>query len=303
MPAGTRAVTDSRVGPEDPHWPLVTLTLLTQLSLGTVAATVAIQLATSAGRDPLARGAIAALVAGAVALIASLLHLGRPTKGMKALRNLRHSWLSREVALFPAFSALSFAYAALWLVPGAPTGVAAAVGVAAVVVGAAGVYASGRIYLVPARPVWNSRRTLVSFFGTALVTGPPVALLAIGVDRLGRAWVVVLVVAASLGVLVQLAVANHLVRTVRSRDDHQHQGTASLLAGRFQNLFWFRLATAVMGLALLAWMPSGMGTPAAEGRLVVALALVSAGELAGRYLFYVTVVPFSVAGSYREISG
>ena len=46
-----------------------------------------------------------------------------------------------------------------------------------------------------------------------------------------------------------------------------------------------------------------MGTPAAEGRLVLALALVAAGELAGRYLFYVTVVPFSVAGSYREISG
>ncbi|MEA2843126.1 MAG: hypothetical protein QOJ69_797 [Actinomycetota bacterium] len=303
VPAQTRAVTDSRVSPEDPHWPLIVLTLLTQLSLGTVAATVATQLATSAGRDPLARGAVAALVAGAVALAASLLHLGRPTKGLKALRNLRHSWLSREVALFPVFSALSFGYAALRLAPGASTGLAAAVGVAAVAVGAAGVYASGRIYLVPARPVWNSRRTLVSFFATALAAGPLVAILAMGVDRLGQGWVVVLVVAAGTGVLVQLAVANHLVRTVRTRDDHQHQGTAQLLSGQFQNLFWFRLATAVMGLALLAWVPFGMGGPAAEGRLGVALALVAAGELAGRYLFYVTVVPFSVAGSYREISG
>ena len=291
------------VGPEDAHWPLIVLTLLTQLSLGTVAATVATQLFTAAGRDPLARGALAALVAGAVALAASLLHLGRPTKGLKALRNLRRSWLSREVALFPAFSALSFGYAALWLAPGASTGLAATVGVAAVAVGAGGVYASGRIYLVPARPVWNSGRTLVSFFGTALATGPLVALLAVGTDRLGRGWVIVLVAAAGAGVLVQLAVAYHLVRTVRSRNDHQHRGTAALLSGRFQNLFWFRLATAVMGLALLAWVPFGMGTPAAEGRLVLALALVAAGELAGRYLFYVTVVPFSVAGSYREISG
>ena len=103
--------------------------------------------------------------------------------------------------------------------------------------------------------------------------------------------------------LVQLGVARHLIRTVNSRDDHQHQGTARLLAGQFQNLFWFRLATAVLGLALLAWVPFGMGGPAAEGRLVVALGLVAAGELAGRYLFYVTVVPFSVAGSYRDISG
>ncbi len=303
VPAETRAVTDSRVTPQDPHWPLVALTLLTQLSLGTVAATVATQLATSGAREPLARGALAALVAGAVALAASLLHLGRPTKAVKALRNLRYSWLSREVALFPVFSALSFAYAALWLVPGASTGVDAAAGVAAVAVGAAGVYASGRIYLVPARPVWNSRRTLVSFFATALVIGPPVALLAMGVDRLGRGWVIVLVAASGVGVLVQLGVARHLIRTVNSRDDHQHQGTARLLAGQFQNLFWFRLATAVLGLALLAWVPFGMGGPAAEGRLVVAVGLVAAGELAGRYLFYVTVVPFSVAGSYRDISG
>ena len=170
-----------------------------------MAATVATQLATAGGRDPLARGALAALVAGAVALAASLLHLGRPTKAVKALRNLRRSWLSREVALFPAFSALSFAYAALWLAPGASTGRGGG--------GRAwprspsepaGVYASGRIYLVPARPVWNSGRTLVSFFATALVTGPPVALLAIGVDRLGRGWVIVLVAAAGVGVLVQL---------------------------------------------------------------------------------------------------
>ena len=81
VPAETRAVTDSRVTPEDPHWPLVALTLLTQLSLGTVAATVATQLATSGAREPLARGALAALVAGAVALAASLLHLGRPDQG------------------------------------------------------------------------------------------------------------------------------------------------------------------------------------------------------------------------------
>ena len=299
--AGLQAVSDCRVKPEDPHWPLVALTLLTQLSLGAVAATVATQLVTSAGRDALGRGALAALVAGAVALAASLLHLGRPTKAMKALRNVRRSWLSREVALFPVFSALSFAYAALWLLPQAPMGLAAVVGLAAVAVGAAGVYASGRIYLVPARPVWNSSRTIVAFFATAVATGPPLALLAVGLDRLGRAWVMALLATAALGVLAQLAVAAHLARTVNGRDDRQHQGTARLLRGRFQNLLWFRVATAVLGLALLAWTPTGLGSAAAAGRLAVALVVVAAGELAGRYLFYVTVVPFEVAGSYREI--
>ena len=45
------AADDHRVEPEDPHWPLIALTLLTQLSLGTVAATVALQLAGAAPRS------------------------------------------------------------------------------------------------------------------------------------------------------------------------------------------------------------------------------------------------------------
>ena len=48
--AAMTAADDHRVEPEDPHWPLVALTLLTQLSLGTVAATVVLQLAGAASR-------------------------------------------------------------------------------------------------------------------------------------------------------------------------------------------------------------------------------------------------------------
>ena len=123
------AADDHRVEPEDPHWPLVALTLLTQLSLGTVAATVVA--AAGRGRRPgrawRARRWAPSL-AGAVALAASLLHLGRPARAFKALRNVRTSWLSREVALFSAFSGLSLAYAAL----ASGAGSVAALGVAVV---------------------------------------------------------------------------------------------------------------------------------------------------------------------------
>ncbi len=292
LPEGTTAANERPVAPEHPHWPLIVLTLLTQLSLGTVTATVLLQAlgATGGGRSGLAGPAVGAFLAGAAALAASLLHLGRPTRALKALRNVRTSWLSREVALFGAFSLLSFAYAASGGV---------AVGVAATAAGAAGVYASARLYLVPARPVWNSRRTPAAFFATAAATGPLLALLCLDRARLPVTWMYVLLAVAGVGTLAQVTVQVRLLRVVRSRDDRQHRGTAELLDGRFSGMFSARLATAGAGLALLAFTATApLGGAASGGRLVTATAVIALGELAGRYLFYVTVVPFRVAGSF-----
>ena len=284
------AADDHRVEPEDAHWPLVALTLLTQLSLGTVAATVVLQLAGAASRAVMTGAAVGAFAAGAVALGASLLHLGRPGRALKALRNVRTSWLSREVALFSAFSGLSLGYAAS-LDP--------LVGVLAVVAGVAGVYASGRLYLVPARPVWNSWRTPVAFFATALATGPLMAFFTLDRSGVADGWLVGLVAAAAVGTLAQVAVAAHLAVTVRRRSDRQHRGTAHLLLERFGGTFQLRLAAAVVGLMLLGGaLLEPLSGAAAGGRLAAAVVVVAAGELVGRWLFYVTVVPFRVAGSF-----
>ena len=291
LAADAVAASDHRVEPEHPHWPLIVLTLLTQLSLGAMAATVAAELA---GGRRLAGGAVGAAFAGALALGASLFHLGRPSLALKALRNLRTSWLSREVALFSAFAGLALAYAVAWEgwaagVPRLP------VGLAAVAVGAAGVFASGRLYLVPSRPVWDSRRTLVAFFATAAATGPLLALLALDRARLGTALVLALLAAAAAGSLAQLAVHAHLAATVRRRTDRQHQGTAALLR-RYRGVLGARLAAVAAGLGLLAWVAADpLAGPAATGRLATALAVMGAGELAARWLFYVTVVPYRVA--------
>ena len=300
VPDGLVAANDHRVEPERPHWPLIVLTLLTQLSLGTVLVTVLLDLAGGGGRGQLAGSAMGAFLAGAMALAAALLHLGRPTRALKALRNLGTSWLSREVALFSGFSLLSLAYALSWSgapVPGTRAGLA--LGVAACALGVAGVYASARLYLVPARPVWNSRRTPVAFFATAAAAGPLLVLLSLDRTRLGPAWVAGLLAAAAAGTVVQLAVQARLVAVVRRRPDRQHRGTAELLLGHFRVLFAVRLAAAVAGLALLAWTPTApLDGPAAGGRLATALLVIALGELAGRYLFYVTVVPYRVAGSF-----
>ena len=315
VPADTRPANEHRVRREDPHWPLIVLTLLTQISLGALATAVGLELGGAGDGSPTASvtglggPATGAFLAGAVALAASLLHLGRPTRALKALRNLRTSWLSREVALFSAFSILSFAYAASWAGPawfghdGAGTALGnlltSSLRIAATLAGVAGVYASARLYLVPARPVWNSRRTPVAFFATAVSIGPLVALLCLDRTAMRPVWIAGLIGVAAAGIVVQHGVQARLLAVVRRRSDHQHEGTAQLLDGELRGLHLARLAAGLMGLGMLAFsLVTPLEGAAAGSRLAVALVVIAAGELTGRYLFYVSVVPFRVADGF-----
>jgi DMSO reductase anchor subunit len=282
MPVRTRAVVDDQAAPADPHWPLIAVTLLTQLSLGALAATVG-EGTRSVG------GAAVAAAAGAVALVVSTLHLGRPAAAWKALRNLRRSWLSREVALFTAFSAVTFAYAAALLAT--PTA-ALGVGAVATAIGIAGVYASGRLYLVPARPVWNSPRTVVAFFATVVATGPLVAVLC---TTPTREAVRVLFAVAALGSLIQLGVIQHLVASIAARKEREYSLTARLLFGPLRLLFWLRAAAALAAVALCACAALSETSARAPAWAVAALVVAAGGELAGRYLFFVSVTPMTAA--------
>ncbi|HLM28489.1 MAG TPA: DmsC/YnfH family molybdoenzyme membrane anchor subunit [Acidimicrobiales bacterium] len=149
VPADAFAAGDWDVRPEDPHWPLVWLTVLSQVAVGMSAT------AGTAGSRALAAVLAVAAMAGAV------LHLGRPVVAWKALRNVRRSWLSREVALLSLYGLLAAGAAAVPTLAGP-----------AAVVGAAGLYASGRLYVVPGRPAWDTPLTIVRFAATAAAVGP-----------------------------------------------------------------------------------------------------------------------------------
>jgi formate dehydrogenase iron-sulfur subunit len=255
VPHATVAASDVQLHPEQPHWPLVVLTLLTQVALG-VSLTAA----------SLPHRAAAAGLAGA-ALAASLLHLGRPIHAWKALRNLRRSWLSREVALLGAYAGLA---ASAVVVP--------ALAPAAAVVGIAGVGASGRLYVVPGRPSWHTPLTIAAFYLAGLATGP----LLTGHPGLA---------AGAVGAQLALWLVN-LVRLGRD-PRREWNGTVVLHRHRFPGLTLLRIVAAVAGAALAATTMA----PAA-----VAFGLLALGELVGRYLFYVTVVPLNMPGSSTRVT-
>ena len=281
LPPDIRKVDLGRVRPEHPHWPLVFMTVLTQLSVGTFSAIWLLQLTGRATH--LGAAALVSMLAGSLALGSSTLHLGRPAFAYRALKMWKRSWLSREVLLFSLFSGVAAVYS-LWLwfhLPGS-----AGLGALTALFGLAGVAASACIYLVRARPAWNTKHTVADFFLTGALLG---SLLAACVGIGDRRVLLLVAVASAAGQILNQA-AKFLLLT--SSDSFELRASAQLLSTIFSSLYFTR-----GGLLLLGGIIAPLFAPNIYGAYA-ALALSLAGEIIGRYLFFVSVVPKNMAASY-----
>jgi DMSO reductase anchor subunit len=237
------------VHPEDPHWPLIWLTLVSQLAVGM----------SITGSAPWHR-LVAALLAGA-ALAGAIFHLGRPAMAWKALRNLRRSWLSREVALLSAYAACAAGAVA---VP--------ALSVPTAVAGIAGAYASARLYIVPGRPSWNSPLTVVRFFATVTALGGAVTL---------RPALAVAGAVTALG-----AMAINWARLAVS-DGHAAHAALRLELDVLGGWTGFRIITGFLG-----------GLAVTLGSPVAAFVLLAVSEALGRWVFFVSAAPLNMPGGF-----
>jgi Fe-S-cluster-containing dehydrogenase component/DMSO reductase anchor subunit len=280
-----RPVDLTHVRPEHPHWPLVVMTVLTQLAVG---AFLAIWLSEIRGIPvDLEMAALTSLIVGGLALGASTLHLGRPVHAYRALKMWRRSWLSREVLLFSAFSGVAALYAGCLWFGWSPSPI---VGLVTALAGVAGVTATAYIYRVPSRLARDTPLTLLQFAGTALVLGP---LFAMTTGGDAAAWLRLPAVAA--GCVLGLLVAVSFLRAVAS-DRVELRGTARLLSTELAKVFVLRGTLLVVGSIVLPLATTGPTWSAAA--LVIALS----GEITARYLFFVSVVPAHMAAPYLAIS-
>jgi DMSO reductase anchor subunit len=240
--------------------------------------------------------AAVSLTVGGLALSAATLHLGRPVHAYRAIRMWRRSWLSREVLLFGAFSAVAAAYALLLLRGAAAS---AWVGGLTVACGLAGVLASAFIYRVPARPAWNTPYTLLQFGLTGGILGPLFAAAAgVGDSR----WLAI--AAASMAGAQAAVFALRFFRYVAS-DSLELKGTARLLSTVLAGRLLLRGLLLAIGAVALPLMAEGSLLPsptAAFGPvrvfMLLSLMLALAAELLERYLFFVSVVPRHMAAPY-----
>lgn len=268
--------------------PLVLFTVLSQMAVG-AAVTLAL-LDAFGGKVEQAAGVFVAqgiAVTAGISLLASLAHLGHPFEAYRALSHLSNSWLSREVAMFGLFMALTIVYWRQWRSGDAreKTGLlTAAAGVLAVA-------ASGMVYMLPAQPAWNNISPVLFFLLTAIVLGPlfVAVLLQCKQHVLGKTSFSIVAGGLLCGAASFWLYASLLLG----------QGEAAAVIGGnlvHGGTFWGRL--------LLGWAaPLGIMAYAAAKRewdirskIMPLFVLTIIGELLGRVLFYGAAVALTVAG-------
>lgn len=279
LPVNSEKADLHRIRPAKPHYSLVLMTVLTQLSIGGFATTWLLSLL--GGSAALEAAAVVALALGIASFAASPLHLGRPAFAPLAIRNLKSSWLSREILALSAFGLTAAVYAGMLLLDAPGTVLAGGIGS---LIGLFAMYCTSRIYLVPGRPAWNSPSTVADFFLTGSTLGPllPAALGA----QFGQA----LLMAAAVAAVAQILLVTWQFLSLVRSEEYERQATARLLSGPLSGLFLLRLGLLAGGAVALP----------ALGFVGGGFALAATASLLGRYLFFVSVVPKNMAMPFFE---
>jgi anaerobic dimethyl sulfoxide reductase subunit C (anchor subunit) len=292
------------------EWPLVLFTLTVQLAVGLHLALLVAE-ALPGPEDPRElpsfRGRpfllVGVLMAGGLAV--SLLHLGAPVNALRTLSNLDESWLSREILaglVFLGLWGLDFgrrrrgggvatrrrsdeAPAASRL----PTWATAAAGIVLVLIMA-------RIYMVPARPLWDHWLTAAGFLLTTLLLGAAVA--GAHLARRPRPENPARTALSPTGAtLLAVALASALAQAGVIL---LHPVTGALMASPTGRSLTATRLLLLLGGAMLLVIPlarpafSGI-RPSRTGKsglwVVAALLLLGGSEVLGRMLFYAAGIP------------
>lgn len=244
------------------------------------------------------------MVAG---LIVSFLHLGNPINAPRAIMNLGTSWLSREILFGVLFAGVGFLFALMqWRKWGSPN-LRNIVALVAALFGLGLVFSMAMVYYsLPSVPAWNNWATLVFFFATTILLGA-VAISAAFVGAytylhsrkhesseqqrhiltITLRWMALV----SLVVLgIQLVVQPIYMGYLASAGPVAEK-SAAILVSEYGMLFALRFVLLFLGAGLFSFFIYKFARSARNLGLLstlafTAFALVLAGELVGRYLFY-----------------
>jgi len=326
LPRNMLPVDYFQVSRQHPHWPLVVMLVLTQLSVGAFACGIGLEWFVSTQWIAAIRPvqAVMALVFGLLALSASVFHLGRPQFAFRAVLGLGHSWLSREIVVFGFFAALACVYSAAVVAPvhmhadgPVPQQWIKALAASVVVVGTVAVFCSVMIYASVRRDLWDFSRTVTRFGLTSALLGLATLWLSLAALALIRPTESHLALVASAGpkicyslvlvTSVKLGWEAMLLRHLMSRAMTPMKRSALLMIRDLANPALARFALGGLGgfvaPALLLRQLSAATLDNAQLQLGVATLLLFgaslAGELLERYLFFAAVAAPRMPGGIR----
>jgi Fe-S-cluster-containing dehydrogenase component/DMSO reductase anchor subunit len=314
FPRNTLPADYHATNPQHPHWPLVIMLVLTQLSVG--AFVIGQYLETVLDAELMASfrplHAANSLFFGLVALSASVFHLGRPLYAFRAVIGLRHSWLSREIVAFGLFAGCATLFAAAHITPLAPFS-AAVLGWWVAATGLVGLFCSIMIYVATRKEFWNLTGTGSRFLFTAAVLGLAACWLTIllldvvstspNIHRLTRTvgpmLARALIVVSSCELVWEALFLIHL----RDRTNTPLKRSARLMTDPLASPLFARFACGILGgIAMPAFLLDHSGTEDQLRPIVVIMLFVAcvAGELLERYLFFAAVAAPRMPGGLRS---
>jgi DMSO reductase anchor subunit len=247
-------------------------------------------------------------------MTAAIFHLGRPFYAFRALLGLRTSWMSREILAFNLFAAAATGSCLLVAMRSyslhLPPWLQNAASAATVVTGLVAVFCSAMIYVATRKPLWNFRRTTAMFYLSAAVLGTSTTLVVLLMSPRNMAkaealamgpLVIGLCATLMLSTLLKLAAeasvfahASKLPRTAMSQ-------SAELMRDRFRSVTASRFACGVLGGLLLPVIlllySLADSTLVACMLAAVSLAVLLAGEVAERFLFFTSVAARKMPGA------
>jgi anaerobic dimethyl sulfoxide reductase subunit C (anchor subunit) len=162
---------------EPRDWALITFTILSHMSFGAFFVLWIIHAITTprvgvVESDRMTNGTFLGIVViQALALIASLFHLGTPFRAYLSVIHFGSSWLSREVVFAIAFFLVAGLYAILQWSKATSRGFRNFLAIIAILLGIGMVFSMSRIYMIPTEPSWDTYATMVSFYTTAFLLG------------------------------------------------------------------------------------------------------------------------------------
>jgi formate dehydrogenase iron-sulfur subunit len=303
FPRNTLPADYHQVNPQHPHWPLIVMLVLTQLSVGAFLVGLLLDrwLDASTLQDFRRLHATSALGFGLLALAASVLHLGRPQYAFRAFVGLRHSWLSREILAFGVFAAAACTYAAAcWWRPAAL--LLTPLGWFVGGTGAVGLFCSVMIYVFTGREFWSFGRTAAKFGLTAALLGIAATWLSLVVfglcvdtpaaSALPRQAGIPLIQGLAAAMTLKLAVEASLLRHLMFRRQSPLKRSARLLLGPLSGSSLARVACGLLGgIIMPGFLWKELAAAEAQGILWVVSAgmlfvACLVGELLERYQFF-----------------
>ncbi|MEJ2302285.1 MAG: dimethyl sulfoxide reductase anchor subunit [Anaerolineales bacterium] len=302
------------------EWALIVFTVLTQMSVGSflVLGVVHFFAARKAGMEEADRlsdrALLSIVVVLALAMLASLLHLGNPINAPRAVTNLATSWLSREVLSGVVFAILGVIFAVMQWRKVASFAVRNVIAWITALIGLILVFCESMIYMLPTEPSWNTLTTPVSFYTTTLLLGslamgaafvanyayvqrknPGCADAQCELMRGALRWIAIASILLVGIDLVVIPVYFALLVTGPSAA----VSSAKLIVDHFMSVFVLRLVLAFIGAGVFGVFLYQNAQSAGRERILgyqaySAFVLVLVAEVLGRFLFYATHIRIGV---------